>query len=210
MDGGAFKFKNIKVIVISLTLLLLALAGARAHAESRFEVLAQMQDWKSKTQARPDLEDREIDLRLDFINRLIFQTESKYQEETLRDFLLKTFEEMTETDQLTNNQSFGSMNEFLISLQTSLATLIEKNENPLIFVQNFTEFSGISEPASADEFSETRSYYDGKNISAAHPLSLEEAANLADEKEIEKTRSSLVEPAWSPFQQNLMNDFTQQ
>lgn len=205
MNGG-WDFRRYKVLMISLILISLALACARAHAESRLEVLEAMQAWKFETSNRLDLEDREQDLRIDFINRLIFQTERKYQEESLKEFLLKTLKEMISTDQRAQNQSFATMNDFLESLQISLSTLIEKNEKPLVFIENFTEFSGITEPASPDEFSETRSYYDGKNIAAAHTMTVDEAADFAEAKEIEAEKA-LKDPAWTPLHQNLMDEY---
>jgi hypothetical protein len=203
MDG--WNLQKIEVFLLSLTLLVLAFFGARAHAESRLELIENLQSWKKETLIRPDLKPREKDLRLDFIDRLIFQTERKFQEEPVRDFLLRTLEDMAETDDLASNQSYGSNSEFLLNLQESLKTLLEQRESSLAFLKEYTDFSSLSSPKSVDEFSETRSYYDGKNLRAANTMDFDAAAELAERKEIE---ASKIEPLETPFfDRNLLEEY---
>lgn len=189
MDG--WNIRKIEVLLISLTLLVLVLFGARAHAESRLGRLEGLRSWKQETLVREDLAPREKDLRLDLIDRLIFQTERKFKEDSFQKFLVQTLEDMADTDELTINQSFGSLSDFMFNLRDSLE-LIERNEDPLVFVQNFTEFSSISEPKGPGEFANSRSYYDGRRILPAQPMDLQEAANYVDDREL-KAEQSLVE-----------------
>lgn len=182
-DG--WNLHKIEIVLLSLTLLFLALVGARAHAATRMSVLESLKGWRQQVESRTDLPPREKDLRLDFVDRLLFQTERKYKEGNLKEFLQKTLEEMADTDEMAANQSFGSMSEFLLNLQDALRDLLEQNENPIEFLRAFTNYSGLTNPKTADEFAETRSYYDGKHLSAAHPMSLDQAAEVVEQKEKE-------------------------
>ncbi len=181
---GRWNLEKIEVVLISMTLLVLALVGARAHASPRLETLEKLRSWKSEIAHEKTLSPREKDLRLDFVDRLLFQTERKYQDGAYKEFLKSTLEDMASTDELTINQSFGSISEFLLNLQGSME-LLEKNEDPMAFVRNFTEYSTVSQPKNPDDFALTRSYYDGKNILQAQPLEIDQAGALAEEKEIQ-------------------------
>lgn len=142
-----------------------------------------LQNWRTDTAERSDLDDRERDLRQQFISRLLFQTEQKYRGIDLRQFLQTSISDMNVIDQMSRNQSWGSMEIFLENLNQSLNDLIEPHESALLFIQSFTEFSGISDPALMEEFAETRSYFDGRQMLAAHPMNREQAADLAEEME---------------------------
>lgn len=199
------KAKSFQILMISACLLLAAFMSAKAHAEDRFDVISKLKSWQTQTSQRADLEPREKDQRVHFISRLIFQTERKYKEESLKTFISKTLKDMIETDQAAINQSFGNQEEFLTSLKESFDTLLEKNEDPLNFLQIFMEFSGITEPATVDEFAETRSYFDGRQVLAAREVTIEEAAAYLEEKEKALSPS---EREWFGFKTNLVEEFT--
>ncbi|MEZ0392018.1 MAG: hypothetical protein ACAH59_07385 [Pseudobdellovibrionaceae bacterium] len=194
-----------QMILISVGLLVAALLGARAHAEDRFDVIAQLKHWQARTSFRQDLPEREKDQRLQLISRLIFQVERKYQENSLRDFFSVTLKEMIKTDQMTANQSFLSQELFLLSLKESYETLLENKEDPLVFIESFTEFSSVTNPVSADEFAETRSYFDGKNVLAAKTMSLEEVSEILEEKEKALPE---IERKWFDLKTPLPQEFT--
>lgn len=159
-------------------------------------------NWRIETQDRTDLEERERDLRQQFITRLLFQIEQKYRGQGLRHFLQTCISDMNRTDQLSVNQSWGSMEMFLENLNLSLKELLEPRENPLLFIQSFTEFSGISDPALMEEFAETRSYYDGRQVLMAHPLDLAAAADIVEVKEALKS----LPPLEQEWESNLNED----
>lgn len=198
-------WRYVQIVVVSLSLLLVAFLSAKSHAAERFDVISKLKHWQTQTAFRQDLELREKDQRIQFINRLIFQVERKFRDGPLKAFLVQTLNEMIETDQSRLNQSLGNQEEFLLALKDSLETLLEKKEDPLHFVQAFTEFSGVEEPATADEFAETRSYFDGRQVLAAKPISLEEAAAIVDEKQRALEPS---EKKWFDYKNDLQKEFT--
>jgi len=196
-----------QILFFSLSLLAAAVFSAKAHAEERFDLVSRLKHWQTETAVRQDLEAREKDQRLTFINRLIFQTERKYQGEAPKEFFVHTFSNMIETDQKGINQSLGGQEIFLSSLQDSLDSLLEPKEDPLHFIQAFMEFSGISDPATTDEFAETRSYFDGRNVLAAQSASLEEAALAVEEKE---KGLDPIEKNWFDYRPNLLKEFNEE
>lgn len=199
---------TLRIFLLSTLLLAAALWGARAHAQSRMQSLEELRSWRQQIQVRQDLEDREKDLRLEFIDRLMFQIERKQGDQDLSTALQPILLEMKETDQLKINQSLGSIGDFLEQLHLSYLNLLEKNEKPLPFLQAFIEFSGISEPANMDEFAATRNYYDGRTVQPASPQDLEEAAEFLEKKETDlgkalPYRLLTQDPASLTFHQNL-------
>ena len=80
---------------------------------------------------------------------------------------------------------------------------MERNENPIEFLKSFTEFSGISEPSTLEEFAETRQYYDGFGMYKAVPLDLNEAAEWVDQKE----RALEAQPTLLEFDKDLQLEF---
>jgi hypothetical protein len=197
--------KTAQILALSFSLLFAVFFAAKAHGEERFVVVEKLKTWQAETNSRTDLEDREKDQRLQLINRLIFQTERKYQENSLKEFVQTALEDMMEADQLTSNQSFESQELFLQSLYESYTSLLENREDPLAFLEAFTEFSSVTNPLSADEFAETRSYFDGKNVLAAQSSSIEEATEIIEQRE-----KSLESPTRTMLDENrnLMQDFT--
>jgi hypothetical protein len=157
------------------------LLGSQLFAESPKVIVERLSKWQQTTANRTDLEDREKDLRLDFIYRLIFQTDRKYTGGDLKDFYVETLKDMVLTDQMKSNQSYGSMTNFLESTQQVLTEILEPRESVINLLQEFTDFSGISEPADIDDFATHRSYYDGKTALEAQPLDMDSAGELPDQ-----------------------------
>lgn len=167
---------------------------------SKSSAIEQLQSWQMETKSRTDLDEREQDLRLQLISRLIFQVERKYQDSNLPGFMIQILKNMAKTDQ--KNESFGSMEFFFVNLSVAMQELMERKENPIDFARTFTEFSGISEPSTLEEFSETRQYYDGAGMYQAKPLNLEEAADWVDQRE----RVLLAQPDLLKFDRNLQEE----
>lgn len=185
--------------------MLFFLASAEAlpsGAVSKSGALERLQSWQKETLSRQDLEDRERDLRVHFVSRLIFQVERKYKETDFTKFLTNSLERMAETDSLQSNQSYGSMSLFFTNMATAINELMERKENHIDFMRSFTEFSGISDPSTLEEFSETRQYYDGVGMYKATPLNLDEAANWVDDRE----RALLSQPDLLKFDKNLQEE----
>jgi hypothetical protein len=179
---------NCQIFLFSLVLLLAALWGARSHAQSRLQSLEELKTWRHQLSLRQDLDEREKDLRIEFVDHLMFQVERKQGDQDLKTALQSILADMKETAQLKTNQAFATKTAFLENLHLSYLNLIEKNERPLPFVQAFVEFSGLSEPATMDQFASTRNYSDGRRLIPANPKDPEEAARILEQKEAEKAK----------------------
>ena len=169
-------------------------------ANTKTEALQSLRLWSQETQARQEIEAQEKDLRLDFINRLIFQTDRKFVGGDLASFFQTALNEMAEVETLTFNQSYQNLKPFLTSLIFNLREIREKNQDPLVFIKNFTQFSSVTDPKPAEQFAENCAYSDGRSIQAADPMEREEAADYVEEREQEqliplKTDPDQIEPS---------------
>jgi hypothetical protein len=192
-----------------LTFVFLCLLGLQCFAESPAAVLSELKNWRDKTSERQDLEEREKDLRLQFIHRLIFQVDRKYQGQDLKIFFVSTIKEMRFTDQMKINQSLGSIETFLEFLELTIQEVLEPRESVVSLIQDFTDFSGISEPANVDAFSSHRSYFDGKKSIRAKDLDLESAGEIPDQDFAKMdftliNSSNPIEPSSRPYPESLV------
>ncbi|MGZ5279785.1 MAG: hypothetical protein ACXWC9_07585 [Pseudobdellovibrionaceae bacterium] len=194
---GLTSYQKLKILTLSILLLVMALFSAQSHAASlsRPQLIEQLQAWKNTVTNREFMDLREQDLQIQFINRLIFQSESKYHEQDLQSFMQKTLTDLQETDDI---------GYFLENINESLTTLLEKNENVLSFMMAFLEFSSIQEPATAAQFAEIRNYYDGHNHLQAQTMNLDEAADYLEQKE---EAAAEFESDWVPTPQNLVEQY---
>jgi len=194
---GLTSYQKLKILTLSILLLVMALFSAQSHAASlsRPQLIERLQAWKDSVASREFMSLREQDLQIHFINRLMFQSESKYREQDLQSFMQKTLTDMQETDDI---------GYFLESMNESLATLLEKNEDVLSFMKAFLEFSSIQEPATATQFAEIRNYYDGHTHLQAQTMNVDEAAEYLEQKE--KTAAEF-ESAWVPTPENLIEEY---
>lgn len=127
-------------------------------------------------------EQRENDLEIEFVNRLIFQVERKYQDSDPRKFFKDIIWDMYQTDRLSINKAYGSSELFLKVLHQSLEEILEPQENAVMFIKNFTRFSSIQDPVELEVFASTRNYFDGKVSLEAEPVDANTAAELTEEK----------------------------
>ena len=157
-----------------------------AFAQSKSQVITQLQAWRFDTAVEKDLEDFEKDLRISFINRLIFQTERNYQGDgssnALRNFMIQTLKTLEKAEQRSTNRSMGSDEYFIVNLRQSLQEVLEPTEDVILFARAYLNYSGLSDPASAEEFGISRSYINGDQLLIANPTDREEASVFVAEK----------------------------
>jgi hypothetical protein len=108
---------------------------------------------------------RERLLRQEFLDRLVFQIDSKFQGGEIREFLHQTFLEMSLTE-ASSGASDTSLWRFLTYLSLAIKTLPERGENLISFVEGYMEFSTISKPVRPDQFVSLRHYTNG---TSSHP-----------------------------------------
>lgn len=171
------------LLLFSISYLMLSwgqTANAYQGSESKDMILDELGQWSQSLSERDDLDPREKDLRVSFVNRLISQTEEKLSSESNDNLenMYQIIKGMAKIDQSIENKSRRTSNaEFTVQLAESLRTLIEPRENLVAFIKSFTEFSGLSEPAKMEEFAATRNYSDGKDSYQAEAQDYETIAN---------------------------------
>jgi len=164
----------------------LMLTGSAALAQSKSELIFSLQTWRSQIAADQKLESFEQDLRVSFLSRLIFQTERNYESggssPALRNFMIQSLKSFERIDQMKTNKSLGSNDLFISNLLANIQENLEPTEDVLLFLRAYLEYSGISEPADAEEFADQRSYINGDQLLVANPLEIEAASIFVAEK----------------------------
>lgn len=194
---GLTSYQKMKILTLSILLLIMALAGAQTHAAtvSKAGLISRLQTWEEQVKSKTDLDPREHDLQVQFVQRLIFQTETKYREQNLKSFMQQVLTAMQETDDL---------GYFVEGLNDGLETLLEKNEDALSFMQAYLEFSSIDQPRDVSEFAETRSYYDGRTMVKAQTMELDEVAELLEKRDVAARE---FKSDWTPKTENLVEQY---
>lgn len=194
-----------------LTLSLVALLPLSLFAEEKGDSLRFLQELRAENTKRLDeirgkvaakLENRttqnlnqdiqllkaaqhEHSLRQDFLNRLIFQIDSKFHGGDLRNFLEVALVEMAKVDALSQNGEQGSIQtgmwKFLKYSSDAIHKLPEKGENVLTFLEGYMDRS-IANPVTPDEYMNSRNYTNGSMSEAGNPLSREHVGAIADRR----------------------------
>jgi hypothetical protein len=178
-------------------------------------VLEFFSDWRIQITQDRFLDIRERDLRLQLVDRLSFQVDTKYSEQNFHQFLIDISNDIALTENMSSNRVLGSQAELFRNLSTSLQEVLEPSENILSFLRSFVEFSGVKNPKSVDSFADSRSYTNGYEMQSAEPITLDEAARLAMleapevfAQENEPTLEELAEiPELLQFDHDLRSEF---
>lgn len=123
----------------------------------------------------------EIQLRLDFFDRLSFQIESKLKNQDLRSFLIQILNEMSSSEALSADGN-AKLSKFLNYLGKAVQSVPEPNENLINFIEIYVEVSTISHPITSDEFVNLRHYSNGTISLTARPIAAEEVGDLTEKQ----------------------------
>lgn len=181
---------------ISLILSLLISVSAEAATRSTQDLIQSIQQWQNDLKNDQKLANEERDLRLELGHRLIFQIEAKYSEHASRQSINVILADMKKTD--------SRFSRFLTYLAKSFEESLEPNENPVVFIRDYTEYSSISQPEPWENFARERDYFDGKTSFSANPMTPEDAADEAEE-----ILKGPDVPANILFEKKLSDDFSQ-
>lgn len=161
-----------KKAFFAVLLSLFFLSTTEAATRSTQSLIQDLQKWQTDLTEDQKLASEERDLRIDLVHRLIFQIETKYNEQASRQSIRVILLDMKSTDTLSAK--------FLLCLVKSFEESLEPNENPVVFIRDYTEYSSISQPEPWENFARERDYFDGKTSFSASPMTPEEAADQAD------------------------------
>jgi hypothetical protein len=124
---------------------------------------------------------QEYVLRRDFIDRLIFQVDTKWNGHDLQPFLESALLEMAAND-LKDESGHATNAAFLTYLSMAVRELPERHENLVSFIEGYMNFSTLSNPKSPHQYLAERSYLNGAKTYLAKSVSRENVGDLVDAK----------------------------
>ncbi|MGE4130198.1 MAG: hypothetical protein AB7F86_01095 [Bdellovibrionales bacterium] len=124
-------------------------------------------------------------LRQEFLNRMIFQVDTKFGGGDLKGFFERALTDMAKVDALSTAKDTGLW-KFLKYAADAMRTLPEQKENILSFLEGYMNRS-ITNPIRPEDFLSTRNYTNGTKSEAAQPISREEVGAIADRRLREQT-----------------------
>lgn len=123
---------------------------------------------------------KEYALRQEFLDRLIFQIDTKYTEGDLRAFLERSLTDMAKVDATSSTEDTGLW-KFMKFAAEAIHRLPEQKENILFFLEGYMNRS-IANPIRPEDFLTTRNYSNGATSESGKPMSREQAGDLADSR----------------------------
>lgn len=128
-------------------------------------------------------------MRQQFLDRLIFQIDTKFRGGDLRNFLEVSLTEMTKSDPTAPSES--ALTRFLSYVAEAIHALPEKKENILSFVEEYMNRS-VANPVPPKEYLASRNYTDGMHSESGAGLERSEAGAYAERRLSERPN---IEPA---------------
>jgi hypothetical protein len=120
-------------------------------------------------------------LRQDFLDRLIFQLDTKYSGGDLRLFLEKTLVEMAKVDATSPAATGGGLWKFLKYSADAIHRLPEQKENILAFLEGYMNLS-VSNPVLPEEYLAARNYTNGSKSEQGHPMNRDQVGTVVDSR----------------------------
>lgn len=124
---------------------------------------------------------REHQLRQEFLDRLIFQVDTKFRGGDLRAFLQKALMDMAKVDAVSSAQTENGLWKFLKYSSDAIRRLPEQKENILAFLEGYMNRSVLN-PIPPQDYLAARNYTNGSNSETGNPLTREDAGSFADRR----------------------------
>jgi hypothetical protein len=120
-------------------------------------------------------------LRQEFLGRLIFQVDTRYNGGDLRMFLRSSLREMALNDVTANNADELSLWKFMKNAAEALAGTADKREDVLAFLDGYMQRS-VTNPANPKLYLSARNYTNGLQNDSGHPMRADLAGAIADKR----------------------------
>jgi hypothetical protein len=143
---------------------------------------------------------REHTLRQEFLDRLIFQVDTKFAGGDLRLFLERALTEMAKIDATSSlAQTDAGLWKFLKFASDAVRRLPEKRENILVFLEGYMNRS-VANPIRPEDYLSTRNYSNGLQSESGKPLERDEVGAVADSRirELPEEPPAAEEPKANP------------
>lgn len=165
-------------------------------------------NWREQASHDPLISENERDQRLQFLDRMTFQVDRKFDNQELRQFFVQITWEMALTDEMSENRVWSKQSQFLRNLSTSLKEVLEPSENILGFIRSYVEYSTVSQAKSLDDFANSRSYTNGHEFERAELMDANQAAEIAFDESPEAFLNEVgTQRSFLQFRQDLRDDF---
>jgi len=123
---------------------------------------------------------REHMMRQEFLDRLIFQIDTKFGGGDLRAFLENALTDMAKVDALTASND-THLWKFMRYAADAVKRIPERRENILAFLEGYMNRS-ISNPVTPEDYLSTRNYSNGAQSASGNPIPKEEVGVIADRR----------------------------
>lgn len=149
-----------------------------AEALSKSRLVNELKIWADENEKEPRLDPLEKDLRKEFIFRLRFQTERRYDGSDAS--LLRILNFMKELEESPQNRSLSQMNDFLGELIRCIQMNREPAEPLFSFLKTYAKTSGLVNPQKSEEYALGRAYLNGSESRGAQDLNDEDWIALGE------------------------------
>lgn len=126
-------------------------------------------------------ERQEYSLRQEFLNRLIFQLDTKYSGGDLRAFLERALVEMAKIDATSTATAGEGLWKFLKYSADAIHRLPEQKENILAFLEGYMNLS-VMNPVLPEQYLASRNYTNGLKSEQGNPMNRDEVGAVADQR----------------------------
>lgn len=130
-------------------------------------------------------------LRQEFLDRLIFQVDTKFRGGDMKSFLERTLVDMAKIDAVGANES--GLWKFLRYASDAVRRLPETRENILSFLEGYMNRS-VANPVKPDDYLSSRNYSNGAKAESGSPMSREEVGAIADRRLQELNKEGVTAP----------------
>lgn len=141
---------------------------------------------------------REHKLRQEFLDRLIFQIDTKFAGGDLRLFLERALTEMAKIDAVSSTVDTGLW-KFLKFAADAVQKLPERKENILSFLEGYMNRS-VANPIKPEDYLNSRNYSNGTRSESGAPIDRETVGEFADQRMLELQPEELQKPVIKPDQ----------
>ncbi len=131
-------------------------------------------------------------LRQEFLDRLIFQVDTKFRGGDMKAFLERTLVDMAKVDAVGAGES--GLWKFLRYASDAVRRIPEQRENILSFLEGYMNRS-VTNPVKPDEYLSSRNYSNGAKSESGSPMPREDVGAVADRrlKELEQQAAAASE-----------------
>jgi hypothetical protein len=229
MAGGTMTLKQVALNLVAVLMVMgiTSVAHGQGSAQVKSDSLKYLQDLRSQNVRRMQEIDQSISrkfeesapaqieteittlktakkehvMRQEFLDRLIFQIDTKFIGGDLKAFLERSLVDMAKID-AANSAAETGIWKFMKYASDAIRRLPEQKENILSFLEGYMNRSVVN-PVKPEEYISSRNYTNGATSEAGRPVSREDVGAIADRRIREQEQTSKLPVLPAPQQQKI-------